>query len=515
MRDKIATMGTVKLPPGVGVNIFGYFFAESGVGEHSRQLVETVRRAGVPYAAVPYTRTLTRQDHPFVDSQAGEPVFPINIVSVNADELPHFATDVGPEFLSSRYTIGLWAWEIESFPARMARSQRFLDEVWANSTFSAKAIERAVDCPVLAFPLPVSVPDLPPVDRRDLGLDDSFAFLFCFDFDSVFERKNPTAVVRAFRTAFPDRPDVSLTIKTINGAKHAEKQRLLQAAADGEPRIHLVDGYWTAERTRALMRACDAYISLHRAEGFGLTLAETMAYGKPVIATDYSGNLDFMDSSNSYLVPAQRAVITEACGPYPKGAFWSEPDIDEAARLMRRVVEQPAEAQQKGLKGRRDIESRHSPDARSRFVRERIEALAAELPDASTFADLPRLRSSYGSEEAEGEERRQQEGFVGAAEGDEAEAISHYSARLEEGPDLRCETGFGKAGLWLRRLIFRLLRNYHLHQVQLGRAGLLVMRELDRENRETRRRLAALEERIERLEPAGSANPTAGEPRRR
>ena len=501
-RDKIAHVTPEHQNPPLGINIFGYFYAESGIGEHSRQLVETVRQSGIPYVAVPYTRTLTRQQQLFEDPHLGAPRFPINIVSVNADELPHFATDVGEGFLESRYTIGLWAWEIEDFPRSMARSHRYLDEIWANSSFSAEAIQKKVDCPVYPFPLPVSVPELEAPARQELDLPEGFIFLFCFDFDSIFERKNPTAVVRAFLEAFPDDDQVYLQIKSINGSKAPEKLQLLRSATAGDPRISIVDGYWESKRVRALMASCDAYLSLHRAEGFGLTMAEAMAYGKPVVATGYSGNLDFMNDRNSYLVTPRMIEVTEGCEPYPRGALWADPDVSEAARLMRHILSTPAEAREKAALGRADIEQHHSPAARSRFVRTRIEDISSHLAQSMLSAELPGLDPGFQSELPSHvvEDVPSVAGFVGAQATGESDAIAHLSARLEEGPDLRRATGLGQPGLWLRRLIFRLLRNYHLYQLETGRSSLLVLRELDQALRESRQQLEDLGQRVTRLE---------------
>ena len=486
----------------VGVNIFGYFYAESGIGEHSRQLVETVRRSGIPYVAVPYTRTMTRQKHPFEDPQIGPPRFPINIVSVNADELPHFAADVGERFLETRYSIGLWAWEIEDFPSSMARSQQYLDEIWANSSFSATAIGKRVDCPVHPFPLPVSVPEMAIPARQELDLPAGFVFLFCFDFDSIFERKNPTAVIRAFRQAFPEEEGVSLRIKSINGSKAPDKLQYLRDATEGDPRISIVDGYWQSDRVRALMASCDAYLSLHRAEGFGLTMAEAMAYGRPVIATGYSGNLDFMNDDNSFLVDSRMVEIPAGCAPYPPGALWAEADIDDAARLMRQIVAAPAAAERRAARGQSDIEQHHSPSARARFVRQRIEEISRSRPAIAGTADLPDIEPSFRSDLPTDTPPPEAPpvGFVGPRSEVDDQALLNLEARLEEGPDLRRATGLGLPGLWIRRLIFRLLRNYHLHQLQIGRATLLVLRELDQELGRSRQEIATLQQRVGTLE---------------
>ena len=103
------------------------------------------------------------------------------------------------------------------------------------------------------------------------------------------------------------------------------------------------------------MAACDCYVSLHRAEGFGLTMAEAMAIGKPVIATGYSGNVDFMSGENSYLVDYALGRVGPDCEIYPPEGEWAEPSIEHAAELMRRVRDEPAEAAAKGGRARADV----------------------------------------------------------------------------------------------------------------------------------------------------------------
>src|SRR5207237_151751 len=116
---------------------------------------------------------------------------------------------------------GLWAWEVEELPAAMAASERHFDEVWGISNFTAAALTRSLTKPVRAFPLPVVVPEVRSRTRAELGMPEGFLFLFCFDYDSVFRRKNPLAIVAAFRRAFANRPGAVLYIKTTNAARHA------------------------------------------------------------------------------------------------------------------------------------------------------------------------------------------------------------------------------------------------------------------------------------------------------
>jgi glycosyltransferase involved in cell wall biosynthesis len=120
------------------------------------------------------------------------------------------------------------------------------------------------------------------------------------------------------------------------------------------------------------MATCDCYVSLHRSEGLGFTIAEAMSYGKPVIATGYSGNLTFMHEENSYLVPYVLTNVPPECDPYPAGALWAEPDLDRAAGFMRHVYENQDEARRRGQLARHDIVTHHSPDRTGEFITSRF-----------------------------------------------------------------------------------------------------------------------------------------------
>jgi hypothetical protein len=358
-----------------GITVAGYLRGELGMGEAARSVLTAVEAVGLEHAAVVVNRTYSRQDHPF---ELSEGPFDLDtaIAVVNADQVPMFQGAVGPGFFDGRGTVGLWAWELEQFPDEMATAAALFDEVWAISSFAATSIREQVDTPVHVFPVTVSgpepggsVPASVPAGR--------FVFLFTFDFLSVFERKNPLAIVEAFSKAFTPSEGPVLVVKSVNGdLRRLGRDRVRLAAAD-RPDIVLIEDYLTNDERDALLARADAYVSLHRAEGFGLTMAEAMILGKPVIATGYSGNLDFMTEENSFLVPYEMAEVPPGCEPYLPGTPWAEPDVDVAARLMRQVVDEPDLAAAKAAVAQADIARTHGLDVAAAFVERRFEALAA------------------------------------------------------------------------------------------------------------------------------------------
>ena len=180
---------------------------------------------------------------------------------------------------------------------------------------------------------------------------------------SVMKRKNPLGLVEAFRSTFADGEGPQLVIKCINGKSRPEGiDQLLQACA-GRSDITVIDRYLDADHAAALMNLCDCYVSLHRAEGLGLTIADAMLLEKPVIATGYSGNLDFMTSETSYLVPWKKVKVGNGAEGYDPSAHWAEPDLIEAGNLMREVFKNRVAAHQKGVAAKRDLELRFSLSA--------------------------------------------------------------------------------------------------------------------------------------------------------
>ena len=129
-------------------------------------------------------------------------------------------------------------------------------------------------------------------------------------------------------------------------------------------------------RAYGLIDMADCFVSLHRSEGFGLGLAEAMLIGKPVIATGYSGNLDFMSPDNSLLVGYELTEIKEDRPIYSRGNFWAEPSIEQAAAFMRQVYEHPGEAQTRAERVQPEIQRLLSLESAGQRMRARLEQIA-------------------------------------------------------------------------------------------------------------------------------------------
>jgi hypothetical protein len=305
--------------PRVEVRVCGYLGHALGLGAAARGYVQALRAADVPvttmtvgltHVARPLEMAAGYGEETFADGAPGPresseapglAEHGFDLVCVNPDELPEFANTVGDQFFGERPSIGVWGWETNSIPERWAGAFERFDEIWVYSRFMAENLSRVAPVPVVPLPPPVHAPADTDAPLR-LGTPEGCLFLFVFDYLSTIQRKNPVGLIRAFQRAFAPGDGPQLLIKTLNGPLRPHAVEEVLWACDDRPDIHVVDRSLTAAQRDALMATCDCYVSLHRSEGLGLTMAECMALGKPVIATGYSGNVDFMTPTNSYLV---------------------------------------------------------------------------------------------------------------------------------------------------------------------------------------------------------------------
>ncbi|MEN9405897.1 MAG: hypothetical protein RLZ12_181 [Bacillota bacterium] len=243
------------------------------------------------------------------------------------------------------YNIGFLLWELKQVPQRLVGRLAKFNELWVHSTFNMQQLAMVTTSPVYLLPTFMS-PVVPSVLTNVIPqqLRNRFLFLYMFnnpqtDYDA---RKNPEAVLEAFMRAFPlNDTRVALIIKTTPNAMGRYYKHSMEQMIDKNPNIHVIYQVLSAEQNYALMNECDAFVSLHRGEGFGMCLAEAMSFGKPVICTNWSANTDFAKPDNACLVnyslvPLERSYLNNV---YNKGNYWAEPDVEQAANYMKKLVE--------------------------------------------------------------------------------------------------------------------------------------------------------------------------------
>ncbi|MGH7119825.1 MAG: glycosyltransferase family 4 protein [Acetobacteraceae bacterium] len=334
-----------------GAVVAGAFSRATGLGEGARLMQEALSALGVAcwpldvsadmWPGAPADFAAPRGAH-----LGTPPAGAALILHVNPPMLPYVLLRQGRRLLHGRRVIGFWAWELETAPPLWQSGARFVHEAWVPSHFTAAAIETFMPgrVRVVPHPLAIAAPQPSGRNRRSFGLpDDAVIVLVSFNLASSFVRKNPLAAIAAFRLAFGQRRDRMLLIKVGNPRAETQDFAILENAVAGSSNIRLLTEVLSGPDNHALTQAADMVLSLHRSEGFGLVLAEAMLLGKPVVATGWSGNLDFMDDGSAALVGYRKIAARDPRGVFEApGAVWAEPDVGEAARLLTGLADNPS-----------------------------------------------------------------------------------------------------------------------------------------------------------------------------
>lgn len=365
----------------IGINLVGWFDAELGIGESARLAAKALDSSTICTNLVPLKVNClaSREDDSFRDRLVEENSYPINVFHIDAPQSADIDHHHGENFRKGKRNIAYWAWELPEFPDNWIRYFKYFDEVWTPSNYVRDAVIMKSPLPVLTIPHCIEF-DIPAkIDRKKFNLpNDKFLFLFAYDLNSYQPRKNPKAVIRAFKAAFAGREgrDVGLVIKThsIQGNKEAYEE--LKSHLSGIDNVYLIDTRLSREDVYSLMYSVDSYVSLHRAEGFGLTVAESMYLGKPVISTNWSATTEFLNSSNGCPVDFQLVQLKRNFGPYSQGQFWANPSSDHAAELMIKLFTDSDFAKRLGDRAANSIRQQFSPTVIGKIYEKRLKSLA-------------------------------------------------------------------------------------------------------------------------------------------
>ena len=341
-------------PPQIDVQVIGPVTKASGLGQATRASLAALETTGLSVQAVNFglDNPAPEIDWPHTPITAARPAR-VTLLHLNAESIPLLFA-YAPDITEGSHLAAYMFWELTRPAACHALALRMVDEIWTASEHGRAIYAGEFDGPVRVMGLAGDVAPCPdPLGARAgfvarTGFDaDSFLCMASFDSFSFVQRKNPLALIRAFREAFPE-GGAQLLLKTQNRTRVQDPaQRRIWAEIDaltrGDPRFRILDETMSREALLTLTAGADAYLSLHRAEGWGFGMIEAMALGVPVLATGYSGNLAYCSDATAWLVPAQE--VAPAPGDYmftPEGGLWGDPDPAAAIALLRQMAEAPA-----------------------------------------------------------------------------------------------------------------------------------------------------------------------------
>jgi len=363
-----------------GVNLIGYMQAESGVGEAARASLRGLEQSEIAFSVIDYRLgNISRMEEEISYEYDESATHSVNLIHVNADQSKIAKEHLGDAITSNRYNIGYWYWEMSEFPAAFDFAFEQVDEVWVSSEYNYAAISSRTTKPVTLIPPNIALKSTSLMSRDELGFnDDDFIFFHMSDVLSMHQRKNPLGVVKAFNQAFADFPEqkVKLIIKISNLDKQPQLEKEILSIIDSEPRIELISGYMDRDTLNNYLMNIDSYVSLHRAEGFGLPIAEAMSLGKVVIATMWSGNVDFMNEHNSLPVSYELVKLKEQIGPYEKDQLWAEPNLSDASDKMFCLANDVDLQTKLGEKAKETILLNYSPNITGIAISNRIKQIS-------------------------------------------------------------------------------------------------------------------------------------------
>ncbi|MDN3593521.1 glycosyltransferase [Zunongwangia endophytica] len=354
-----------------GLNIIGYTNGEFGLGEAVRLNIEAAKSQAIPLHLIDYEKIKKNPE------RAVEFQYSVNLVQISLRDLDNFFRIIDPELFKFRYTILFLMWESEYLPPEHAENLSLFNEIWTASSFCKNIFKKVYNNPITIVPHPVAF------KLNGIGKDSvrsffdpkKFSFLFVFSYHSSMERKNPMFLLDAFTKAFSKADPVELVIKTVGAASFKkDSSQLIQTAAQHK-NVKIYDIDLNKDGINHLINDCDCYVSMHHSEGFGLTLAEAMYLGKPTIATNYSGNTQFMNAENSFLVDYKLGSIQNADKNFCESTVWGHPLLEDAIEKLREAYFDKFSRDHKATSAKSYVENKLSFKNVGQIIKNRLEII--------------------------------------------------------------------------------------------------------------------------------------------
>jgi ADP-heptose:LPS heptosyltransferase/glycosyltransferase involved in cell wall biosynthesis len=369
--------------PAICLAYHGAVFDASGYGEAARATIHALHEAGIRLAVIDTGARPQQVQDPLVAS----------LVGTTADADFHLFHGIPPYWAQTAYrlrnVIAMTVWETDTMPFSWRNPLTHAVDVWLPSRFNVEAFARGLGHQPFCLPHPLlsrgeDCTSMPHPARGGVGPDD-FVFYACFEWQ---ERKNPEGLIEAFLRAFPTDGNEVLLLKSNPGAASAAQRTLqeIRARLGAQGRVVLCCESWSDAQIEALHRRGDCYVSLHKGEGWGYPLFEAAARGKPVIATAYSGPLDYLQPDDHWLVRANPAPVLQRYAFYNPSMKWAEPDLDHAVEGLRWISANRDAAHSTAAVAAKRLQANYAPARIGEAAKDRLLQLLAQTKPARAAA---------------------------------------------------------------------------------------------------------------------------------
>ncbi|KDN56336.1 glycosyltransferase [Flavobacterium seoulense] len=369
------------------VNYHATFSKTSGISEAARANFSALKNKNFVLNQINYTEKKKQLLKQNIDITNNTTQKTINIYHININDIPCFLLNNDIVYSANIYNIAYWAWEFDKLPEEFIVLLRLFDEIWVPSNFCKNVFENYSLQPVIKIPHLIEATKIEDSNSKPkIALPGKFIFLSIFDSLSTPERKNTDGLIKCFLETFSSDSNAVLILKTVNLEKNKRLYKKLIDKTKGNKSIILINENYSKQELIQLIDYSHAYISLHRAEGFGLTMAEAMLRNKIVIGTGYSGNLEFMNDKNSFLIQYELMTKHNDSGFIKKGYQYAEPDIKNSKEVLKFVYDNYDNLEQMKLTAKETIENSFSKKNIGDLMRYRLTEINNLIQERDTLS---------------------------------------------------------------------------------------------------------------------------------
>lgn len=345
----------------VNIHNFGSFFEPTGYAKSNRSLILEMVKQG---ANIRFTPCVNEREPISLDPAGVSLLKSLSHRSLQENHLVfyHFI----PSYLKkdpNQFSIGLTMFECNRIPADWTHACNQMDEIWVPSMFNYHTFIHSGVQPqkLKVMPLGVDTNTYRP-GASPLNINGKRSFSFLIMSSSGWDaRKGYDVLLQAFAEEFVEEEDVCLIIKIRASSQEEiqqQQERVNQyvSSISGRKRDSIIflstTDDWNEEKIAQLYNSVNCYVLPTRGEGWNMTVMEAMASGLPVITTNWSAHLDFINHTNGYLIDVKGYQKLNA---WNTELLWAEPNKDHLRSLMRHVYMNQNEAENKGQLARETL----------------------------------------------------------------------------------------------------------------------------------------------------------------